>query len=175
MGMLYTVKLVRRCPAQRNRPDVIVDECGFNIWTARSQGRALRGERAYRQVAGQRGNNITITLAVSSTFGLIHHSMHIGGTNQGRFQAFLQESAENLPENETTIIFDGTPSPGTNSRGTYWTANSSSVFTIFKYSWKYYKCIKSGYNGRYFMTHGSTADEWQACLNGEFEKDNLTL
>ena len=118
-GMLYTVKLVRRCPAQRNRPDVIVDECGFNIWTARRQGRALRGERAYRQVAGQRGNNITITLAVSSTFGLIHHSMHIGGTNQGRFQAFLQESAENLPENETTVIFDGAPSPGTNSRGTY--------------------------------------------------------
>ena len=76
-------------------------------------------ERAYRQVAGQRGNNITITLAVSSTFGLIHHSMHIGGTNQGRFQAFLQESAENLPENETTVIFDGAPSPGTNSRGTY--------------------------------------------------------
>ena len=51
-GMLYTVKLVRRCPAERNRPDVIqsrrqyaawfleeairnqvvfVDECGFNI------------------------------------------------------------------------------------------------------------------------------------------------
>ena len=127
-GMLYTVKLVRRCPAERNRPDVIqsrrqyaawfleeairnqvvfVDECGFNIWTARSQGRALRGERAYRQVAGQRGNNITITLAVSSTFGLVHHSMHIGGTNQARFQAFLQECAENLPENETTIIFDG--------------------------------------------------------------------
>ena len=129
-GMLYTVKLVRRCPAERNRPDVIqsrrqyaawfleeairnqvvfADECGFNIWTARSQGRALRGERAYRQVAGQRGNNITITLAVSSTFGLIHHSMHIGGTNQARFQAFLQECAENLPENETTIIFDGAP------------------------------------------------------------------
>ena len=67
-GMLYTVKLVRRCPAERNRPDVIqsrrqyaawfleeairnqvvfVDECGFNIWTARSQGRALRGEREH--------------------------------------------------------------------------------------------------------------------------------
>ena len=128
-GMLYTVKLVRRCPAQRNRPDVIqsrpqyaawfleeairnqvvfVDECGFNIWTTRSQGRALRGERVYRHVAAcQRGN--TITLAVSSKFGLIHHSVHIRGTNEARFQAFLQECAENLPENETTIIFDGAP------------------------------------------------------------------
>ena len=70
-GVLYTLKLVRRCPAQRNRPDVIqrrrkyaawfleeaidhqvvfVYECGFNVWTARSQGRARRGDRAYRQV-----------------------------------------------------------------------------------------------------------------------------
>ena len=57
--------------------------------------------------ACQRGN--TITLAVSSKFGLIHHSVHIRGTNEARFQAFLQECAENLPENETTIIFDGVP------------------------------------------------------------------
>ena len=105
---LYKSKYKRIEEAIRNQV-VFPDECGFNIWTARSQGRALRGERAYRQVAGQRGNNITITLAVSSTFGLIHHSMHTGGTNQVRFQAFLQECAENLPENETTIIFDGAP------------------------------------------------------------------
>lgn len=32
---------------------VFIDECGYNIWTARSQGEALRGERAYRQVCGQ--------------------------------------------------------------------------------------------------------------------------
>ena len=75
----------------------------------RPEGRALRGERAYRQIAGQKGNNITITLAVSSTFGLIHHSMHIGGTNQARFQTFLQECAGNVPENDTTIIFNGAP------------------------------------------------------------------
>ena len=120
-GMLYTVKLVRRCPAQRNRPDVIqsrpqyaawfleeaicnqvvfVHECGHvdSIY-GRPEGRALRGERAYRQIVGQKGNNITITLAVSSTFGLIHHSIHIGGTNQARFQTFLQECAGNVPEN----------------------------------------------------------------------------
>ena len=29
---------------------VFVDECGYNIWTARSQGRAIRGKTAYRQV-----------------------------------------------------------------------------------------------------------------------------
>lgn len=72
-GMLYRVKLARPLPAERNRPDVIdkrydyaswfmrhavvnhcvfIDECGYNIWTARSQGRARTGERAYRQVCG---------------------------------------------------------------------------------------------------------------------------
>ena len=75
-GMLFRVKLVRPLPADRYRPDVIqrragyanwfmrhavvhhsvfLDECGYNIWTARSQGRARQGERAYRQVCGQRG------------------------------------------------------------------------------------------------------------------------
>ena len=55
-GMLFSVKLARPVPADRNRPDVIqkrveygnwfmhhvivrhcvfVDECGYNIWTAR--------------------------------------------------------------------------------------------------------------------------------------------
>ena len=29
---------------------VFIDECGYNIWTARNHGRARQGERAYRQV-----------------------------------------------------------------------------------------------------------------------------
>ena len=75
-GMLYRVKLARLLPADRNCPDalqkrvdhanwfmrhavvnhgIFVDECEYNIWTARSHGRARLGERAYRQVCGQRG------------------------------------------------------------------------------------------------------------------------
>ena len=67
--MLFRVKLVRPLPAERNRPHVIqrragytnlfmrypvvnhsvfVDEYGYNIWTARSHGRAVRGKRTYR-------------------------------------------------------------------------------------------------------------------------------
>ena len=70
-------------PADRNRPEVLdrrrqyanwfinhavlrhtvfVDKRGYNIWTARSHGRARRGERAYRQVCGQRGRNVTVCL-----------------------------------------------------------------------------------------------------------------
>ena len=71
------------------------------------QGRALRGDRAYRQVSGQKGHNISIVLAVSSTFGLVHHSMHIGGTNRERFQVFLTECAQNVAGDETVFIHDG--------------------------------------------------------------------
>ena len=74
--MLFRFKIARLQPAERNRPDVIqkrndyanwfmgqaivsftvfVDECGYNIWTARTQGRAIRVERAYRQGCGQSG------------------------------------------------------------------------------------------------------------------------
>ena len=42
---------------------VFVDECGYNKWTSRSHGRARVGERAYRQVCGQRGRNVTIWLS----------------------------------------------------------------------------------------------------------------
>ena len=67
-GMLYRVKQARPLPPERNRPNVIhkrydypcwfmrhavvnhyvfIDECGYNIFTARKQGRARTGERAY--------------------------------------------------------------------------------------------------------------------------------
>ena len=99
-GMLFRFKIARHQPAERNRPDVIqkrhdytnwfmgqaivshtvfVEECGYNIWTARSQGRTIRGERAYRQVCWQRGRNLTVALAISPTTGLVFHSAIIGG------------------------------------------------------------------------------------------------
>ena len=97
-GMLYTLKLSRQLPAERNRPEVIqrrqayaqwfleeanlnhtifIHECGFHIWTARNYGRSQRGDRAYRQVCGQRGRNITIYMFGNITsvwFGPSHHS-----------------------------------------------------------------------------------------------------
>ena len=105
-GMLYTLKLSRQLPAERNRPEVIqrrqaysqwfledanlkhtifIDECGFNIWTARNHGgttAAQRGDRAYRQVCGQRSRNITICLAISPVFGLVMH--HSNGWHERR-------------------------------------------------------------------------------------------
>ena len=125
-GMLYRVKLARPLPADRNRPDVLqkrveygnwfmvhavvnhtvfIDECGYNIWTARSQGRALRGERAYRQVCGQRGRNVTVALAISPTSGLVFHSAILGGMNGRRFDDFLAQTRLNLDPDDSARDF----------------------------------------------------------------------
>ena len=132
-GIMVTVKLARPVgvPAERNRPDVIdrrhqyanwfmaegvinycvfIDECGYNIWTARSHGRARVGERAYRQVCGQRGRNVTITMAISPMHGLIYHTAQIGGMNGVRFNDFLVQTKTQMDEEQHVIfIYDGAP------------------------------------------------------------------
>ena len=128
--MLFRFKIARCQPAERNRPDVIqkrhdyanwfmgqaivshtvfVDECGYNIWTARSQGRAIRGERAYRQVCGQRGRNLTVALAISPTAGLVFHSAIIGGMNAQKFADKLYSSTTAHQLTITQAILGPTP------------------------------------------------------------------
>ena len=116
-------------PAERNRLDVLdrrrqyanwfmnhavlrhtvfLDKCGYNIWTARSHGRARRGDRAYRQVCGQRGRNVTVCLARSRINGLVSHSAYLGEMNAMRFSVFLVQARLNLDPDETVIfIYDG--------------------------------------------------------------------
>ncbi|XP_074629412.1 uncharacterized protein LOC141887005 [Acropora palmata] len=130
-GMLYRVKLVRPLQADRNCPDVLqkrvdyanwfmhhaivnhsifVDKCGYNTTTARSHGRARLGERAYRQVCGQRGRNVTVLLAISATNGLVFHSAFLEGITGQRFNDFLTQARLNLDPNEHVIfIYDGGP------------------------------------------------------------------
>ena len=86
------------------RHRVFIDECGYNIWTARNHGRARQGERAYRQVCGQRGRNVTVALAVSSVNGLVFHSAYIGGMNAPRFNNFLAQMRQNLDPGEEVIL-----------------------------------------------------------------------
>jgi len=116
-GMLIRIKLARPLPADRNRLDVIrrrveyanwfmtngilhhcvfIDECGYNIWTARSYGWARIGERAYRHVLGQRGRNVTITMAVSPTAGLVHYTAQVGRINAQLFNDFLGQARRQL-------------------------------------------------------------------------------
>ena len=88
---------------------VFVDECGYNIWTARSHGRARQGERAYRQVC-QRGRNLTVTMAISPINGLVFSSAALGGRNATRFDNFLAQARTNLdPDEEAIFVYDGAP------------------------------------------------------------------
>ena len=130
-GMLISLKLARPPPVDRNHSNVIqsrfeyvnwslntgvVDHCvfieerGYNIWTARNCGRVVVGERAYRQVCGQRGRNVTIVIAVSSRARFVHHSAQIEGMTAQRFQDLLVQTHQRLPPNDQVfLIYDNTP------------------------------------------------------------------
>jgi len=111
-GMLLTLKLAEDVPIPRNHPRVIdlrydyavwfmneavightvfIDETGYNIWTRRSFGRALRGAPARRIVNGQRGRNCTCTFAISGEVGLVTHSIALASTTRATFEAFLAQ------------------------------------------------------------------------------------
>ena len=130
--MLFRVKLVRPLPADRNRLDVLnkwvdyanwlmnhtvvrnyvfVEECGYNIWTARSHGRTQQGERAYRPVCDQRGRNLTVTMAISHINRLVFSSAAVGGMNAERFNNFLLAQVRtNLDPDESVIfVYDRVP------------------------------------------------------------------
>ena len=92
------------------RDDVFIDECGYNIWTARNHGRARQGDRAYRQVCGQRGRNVTVALAVLPVDNLVFHSSYIDGMNARRSNDFLAQTRQNLDSDEEVIlIYDSAP------------------------------------------------------------------
>ena len=89
----------------------------------RSQGRARRREKAYRQVCGQRGRNATVCLAISPINSLVFHSAYLGGMSAVRFSDFLVQARLNLDPDETvTFIYDGTRAhnypgdPGANTK-----------------------------------------------------------
>ena len=86
-------------------------------------GRARVGERAYRQVCGQRGQNVTVTMAISPLDGLVYHSVQIGGMNAQRFGEFFVQTRQQLdPDELVFFIYDGAPAhrnaanPGANTQ-----------------------------------------------------------
>lgn len=117
-GQLITLKDVRTVPINWNQEDVkyerklytewllslgieenliFCDEFGVNMWTARTKGRAVVGERAVRVVEGQRGNNLTICLAISPQWGLLNWKFVMGGFTREAFGEFVSELEALVP------------------------------------------------------------------------------
>jgi transposase len=111
-GMLLTIKLAEDVPEGRNAERVLqervdyaqwflregvlghliyIDECGYNLWTRRSYGRAPRGQPVRRVVNNQRGRNCNCTFAISSEVGLVHHTIRLASTTLLSFQQFIDE------------------------------------------------------------------------------------
>ena len=97
---------------------IVADTLGINRSTASSivsryvrEGRiAERPRGGHRQVCGQRGRNVTDTMAISPTNGLVFHSAVIGGMNAQRFDDFLAQTRLNLdPDEHVIFIYDGAP------------------------------------------------------------------
>ena len=131
-GMFMTIKLAEDIPGGRNEQRVLdqrveyaqwflragvvghciyIDECGYNIWTRRTYGRAPRGEPVRRVVNNQRGRNCNITFAISNEIGLIHHSVRLATTTLESFQQFIQDTCDAavqiLPADEPIhLIYD---------------------------------------------------------------------
>lgn len=126
-GRLITLKLLREVPVDWNtnvtkearRMHVqwlldegsqehllFMDEFGVNIWTARTHGRAPRGTPAVTVVNGQRGQNLTICLAISQQLGLVHFMLIEGGFKNEHFLQFVSELDE-LVEGTFVLISDG--------------------------------------------------------------------
>ncbi|XP_074626345.1 uncharacterized protein LOC141884458 isoform X2 [Acropora palmata] len=62
------------------------------------------------QVCGHRGRNVTVTMAISPTNGLVFHSAVIGGMTARQFDDFLAQTRLNLdPDEHVIFIYDGAP------------------------------------------------------------------
>ena len=108
------VKLARKAHAEwliAEDPHIIyIDESSFNVWTSRTRGRSLSGQRAQRVVGARRCPNFTLILAVSSQRGRVHHTVHNGGTTAEKFNNFVTELLQQIPAGEVvTLLLDNAP------------------------------------------------------------------
>ena len=127
-GLFYTLKKVTILPFERNSQSVedlrreyaewflkdgtlvenhvFIDETGFNVWTKRGKGRSKKGTPATVVTSGQRGQNITLILAISPQLGVVHHTFHDGGVNADVFTKFMQDLSAKLASKKAVMIFD---------------------------------------------------------------------
>ena len=117
---------------------------------ARGYGRTRVGGRAYRQVSGQRGRNVTICLAVSPTNDLVYHTARIGGMNKQLFNDFLGEVERRVnPDNQTFLVFDNAPEHR-NADCPRGRIEITAIFAVPEYCRASHKCFKGCNKSRHF-------------------------
>ena len=86
---------------------VFVDECGYNLWTRRSNGRSLKGLPAIHVVNGSKGKNLSLVLAISPQLGCLSNKFINGSVNHDNFQAYLNELSNSIGlEKKAVFIMD---------------------------------------------------------------------
>ena len=63
---------------------------------SQESSRSRIGDPAYRQVCGQKGRNITIGFAILPVYGVLYHSIHLGGMTRDLFNQFLVKTSSVL-------------------------------------------------------------------------------
>ena len=128
-GMLVRIKKLEDAPIDRNSPAtkesrreyatwfmqnqgqnfIFVDECGFNLFMARTRGRARINQRAVRQVTSSRGKNLNLLMVVTPATGLYYYEIEEGIVNVARFHLFLQ-NLEAIPADfNVVVVMDSAP------------------------------------------------------------------
>jgi len=128
-GMLVRLKKLEDAPIDRNSPAtkelrreyatwfmqnananfIFVDECGFNLFTARTRGRARINQRAVRQVTSSKGKNLNLLMAVAPAAGLYYYELEENTVNGARFDTFLQNLETIADDFNVVVVMDNAP------------------------------------------------------------------
>ena len=88
---------------------IYIDECGFNLYTKRTYGRAPVGQRAVRIVGGQRGRNTSAIVAISNQVGVVYSEIHQGSITKAVYLDFITSLSAILGEENAFLIMDNAP------------------------------------------------------------------
>lgn len=126
-GQLYSYKLLRSEPVERNstiniekrkgfavyyqqetRRKVHVDESNFNLFCRRNFGRAPVGQRATATARSSKGRNLCIILAVDDSGSVVHYELHMGSI-KNVFASFMTTLSDKLFGEDCVIFMDNAP------------------------------------------------------------------
>lgn len=96
---------------QINDSVIYLDECGINLFTRRTQGRAPVGQPVRQRVLGARMANVNLIMAINGDLGLVHFDLRQQTVDHARYQTFINDlinlEAAHRFNGEVHIVQDG--------------------------------------------------------------------